>query len=105
MEEDIPLPFEHKRVADTSAIAYREIAPTLGPRQAVVLEHLRRLCVPPTAYELFHEMHDIDRARDLNSVRPRLTELQDLGLVERIDKRACSVTGKLAWTWGVKEKA
>lgn len=39
---------------------------------------------------------------DVNSLRPRLTELVDHGLAESAGKRRCQVSGKVVHTWRVR---
>ena len=58
----------------------------------------------PTALELLAWA----RARgevlfDVNSIRPRLTELVEANLVESAGKRPCAVSGALVHTWRVKQ--
>ena len=97
---DLPAP---KRVQGTSIAVYRDdIVPTLPRREALVLAGLTDRA-PMTAYELFRSMEADgladDGLFDLNSVRPRLTALVDRGLVEKGEKRACTVTGKTVYTY------
>jgi hypothetical protein len=92
-----------KAVAETSKAAYDDLQPTLTARQRRVSAGLGIYYAAhgrwPTAYELFEALHGDDFARDLNDVRPRLTELKALGKVENPAKRCCTVTGKRAWVW------
>jgi hypothetical protein len=67
---------------------------------AWVVEHNGKL---PTAYELTEYLVSGDKAFDLNSVRPRLTELYSKGLVTHPDKRKCTVTGRSVYIWDVRE--
>lgn len=95
-----------KLVRPTSIEALREVLETLPHRERAVLGALWHWCkvnAPrcPTAYELFEHMKARGEAFDLNSVRPRLTELHDRGLVETAAKRKCAVSGKAALTWKV----
>lgn len=58
----------------------------------------------PTAYELWQWARARgERFRDVNAIRPRLTELIAEGLVEPRAKRPCGVTGTVAHTWAVRE--
>lgn len=88
-----------KQMADTSLQVYREIAADLSRREEAVLSALRRCLTPPTAYELFEQMHARHEAVDLNSVRPRLTALLQKRRVRRGERRTCHVTGRSAYTW------
>lgn len=58
----------------------------------------------PTALELlvWGQTHG-ESLFDVNSVRPRLTELVGLGLVEPGTPRICKVSGQLVRTWRVRE--
>jgi hypothetical protein len=91
-----------RTVRDTSREAYRDVRASLAARERVVLEGLRAYLAErgeaPTAYELFKFMEARGEARDLNSVRPRLTEMQGRAVVCG-PKRKCGVTGKKAHTW------
>jgi hypothetical protein len=91
-----------KRVAETSAEAYRELQPTLNAREQSVLNALRTFEQPPTAYEIAKQMMARGIIKDVNGARPRLTALYQRGLVERCDKRRCSITGQCAFTWRVR---
>ncbi len=95
-----------KQVADTSIAAYQDLLPTLGKRERDVLNALTRyqqaLGAWPTAYELVRWMQrDAVGLVDLNTVRPRLCNLQNRRppMVQKAAKRRCSVTKKLAYTW------
>lgn len=91
-------------VQDTSRAAYDELRPSLSERQASVLRGISAFYARhtrwPTAYELFRFMERDGTAKDLNDVRPRLTELKDAGQVLNPEiKRYCEVTRKRAFTW------
>lgn len=91
-----------KHVRDTSAVAYREIEPTLSRRERSVLDALRNwIGEAPTSYELTEYLKGIGQAFDLNSIRPRLTSLQDKHLVETGEKRKCRISGRTVYTWHV----
>lgn len=87
---------------DTSLAAYDAIRSTLTHREQSVWDALRRCTAAPTAYELFCKMQQAGTAKDLNDVRPRLSDMAERGCVETVGKRPCAVTGKLAMTWRVK---
>lgn len=102
-----------QEVLDTSIKAYHEIKPTLGDRDALVLE----LCLEyfnrnrarsvvlmryPTGYEVLRIMESrFPHAHlDVNSVRPSITRLyKERQLLAREDARRCTVTGKTARVW------
>jgi hypothetical protein len=93
-------------VQPTSIEAYRHGADTgaLSRLRALVLRELStyhtRHHAWPTSYELFEQMKADHLVRDLNDVRPKLTELKRLRRVENPEiKRACAVTGRRAFTW------
>ena len=88
-----------KRIASTSRLAFRELQPELQPRESEVLDALQGASMRPTAYELLERMRSAHPGFDVNSIRPRLTSLRDRGLIVGVDKRRCSVTGRIAWTW------
>jgi hypothetical protein len=96
-----------RATALTSVEAYSELQPTLAERQRAVchaLERLRQLRdTDPTSGELLHFMREQGYAvRDVNDVRPRLTELRDdRCLVFNPGKRRCGVSGKRALTWRI----
>lgn len=93
----------------TSCEVYTDLEPTLGERQRAVLTglrefHVRRGCWPGS-YELVRFMQDqqIGHVRDVNDVRPRLTELRDRtrSIVVNGPKRRCGVTKKTVLTWEI----
>jgi 3-hydroxyisobutyrate dehydrogenase-like beta-hydroxyacid dehydrogenase len=101
-----------KWVADhggSAARTPREAAAGQETREGQVLRllsaHWNATQRTPTALELLHWA----RARgevlfDVNSIRPRITKLVDLGLVEASPtKRRCAVSGKRVCTWRVRE--
>lgn len=103
---DKPPHYAEKRVDEASRAAYSDLAPTLGERQTRVLKALAAYIVrehgnKPTAYELLRFMQGWVPSLDLNSVRPRLTELRKQGLVEKVGRRDCKVTGTSANEWDV----
>jgi hypothetical protein len=91
-----------KQVAETSIAVYRDVViPTKETRQRRVLIALANCSEPPTSYELLKQMQAAGTASDLNDVRPRLTELREMGKVIRGDKRTCKVTGHTAFVWSL----
>lgn len=76
--------------------SYHEILETLGERQRLVYELIRRY---PEHTD--RELAQLAGAGDPNQVRPRRSELSDKGLVAEAGKRRCEVTGKLAMTWRI----
>ena len=87
-------------VADTSRRAFERIVPRLSARQRLILSALETWAgAPPTAYELFTHLQAQGAVRDLNDVRPRLTELKADGRVLDVGTRRCTITGRSAHTW------
>lgn len=97
-------------VQQTSRAAYEELQPTLTTRQRKVLAALvgyhSHHGVWPTAYELYEAMKRDALVKDLNDVRPRLTELKEKGAVDNPSiKRHCFVSHKRAFTWRIVTEA
>lgn len=95
------------RQADTAkAVYHQDIEPTLHGRQLFVRQQLVAFLdqykQEPTAKELlvFIASRFPQREFDLNSVRPRLTEMEEQGWVCHAGKRLCTVTNKRVYTWG-----
>lgn len=94
------------RQAETAATVYhQDIKPTLNERQQFVRDELAAFIqakhYAPTALELLQIMHDRHQTRyfDVNSVRPRLHELEAMGSVRHGVKRRCDISGKKVLTW------
>lgn len=94
--------------AQTAIVVYHEaIRPTLHGRQLFVRDQLERFCreydYRPTAGELVRYVAAKfpHRLIDVNTIRPRLTEMHEQGWVSHAGKRICSVTGKRVYTWRV----
>lgn len=83
-----------KRVQSTSVMAYREIQPELAKREAEALALVRRYPAATSS-----ELMAYACLRDPNTLRPRLTALEDRGLVTKGEKRQCRITGRTAFTW------
>lgn len=100
-----------KQAATASAVYRDDILPSLPQRQAFVREQLRlflaRKFYAPTAMELlqFVSARHPDRRFDVNSIRPRLCELEVIGWVRHAGQRNCSVTKKTVLTWEVSTPA
>ena len=94
------------RQAETAAAVYhQDIKPTLNERQQFVRHELSAFIQArhygPTGLELLGFMNDRyrDRYFDVNSVRPRLHELEAIGSVRHGVKRRCDISGKKVLTW------
>lgn len=58
----------------------------------------------PTALELLEwGRQQGERLFDVNSIRPRLRELFEAGLIEARGKRKCAVSGVVVYTWAIRE--
>lgn len=105
----------------TAVQVYRQdIEPDLARRQQFVKEELaafhRMTKKWPTALELLRfavqrqiiefgeRMAPGPNTYDVNTIRPRLTELWEQGWVSRDDKRTCSVSGKTVFVWELKDR-
>ena len=62
------------------------------------IQILNRLDKPKTAKELAVELFDLGfiPSTERNYTAPRLSELEDMGMVKAIDKKKCEYTGKTA---------
>lgn len=88
-------------IQETSLIAYREIQPRRGTKQAAVYNLLRdatRKGFDMTNMEISEVL-----SWSINRVTPRVHELRQLGAVVLNQRRECGVTGRLAMAWRTKE--
>lgn len=95
-----------KQVRDTSAQVFHEdIEPTLHGRQLFVRQQLEAFIAEysqaPTALELvrFVAATFPQRQVDVNTIRPRLFEMEQQGFVGHAAKRKCTISGKTSYTW------
>jgi hypothetical protein len=84
----------------------KSILKNLGTRQSQVFTEL--LCFPQgiTASELASYMHNtigFFRTSERNNVQPRLNEMMELGIVQVIGKRQCSITNKTVYVYRVTD--
>lgn len=93
--------------SETRRMSYRNILKSLGTRQSQVLTELLSFPQGVTASELANEMHKIGffLSSDRNNVHPRLNEMMELGVVEIIGKRQCSITNKTVAVYRVTNEA
>lgn len=95
-------PHHSHRMVDTSITAYREIASSLSTRESMVLATMRHYAAAPaTAMEIARWMEIDGLIDDSNGCKPRLTALCKRGIVRKVAKRACRITGKTAWTLAI----
>lgn len=99
-----------KRQPETAINARRAIEPTLTTRQTFIREQLghyrTRYGCWPTGLELLRFIVATVTSAghfDVNSVRPRLFELEEQGYVGHGVKRTCAISGKVVYTWLVTE--
>lgn len=83
-------------IRDTSLLAYFSIIEELGDRQFLVYEHIKK-----NPYLTAKEISCNLGFNDANAVKPRITELQKLNLIEAYDKRVCRVTKRKDYVWVV----
>lgn len=113
-DADVRLP--HKRARQTARAVYHvrrtqdSAAAAAGreTRQGAVLRLLaafwNRHQFSPTSYELFVFTREHGALfRDIAALRPRLTELTQIGLIEPAAPRRCRITGEICRTWRVRE--
>jgi len=91
--------------AQTSVAHYHaEVLPTLKRRQTFVRQQLVRFVdryhFHPTSAELLRFVQATNMGHyDVNTIRPRLCELEASGWVRHGVKRSCAVTKATALTW------
>jgi len=81
---------------ETSKIAYKEIQPELGKRQAVVFEYIKTSAISLTNTEI-----SVGLNIPINQITPRNYELRQRGLVVSAGKRLCRITKKMCLTWRI----
>lgn len=88
---------------ETRRAAYHEVLETLGKRHKLILEGLKggELTANELAMKLWKE--GTINTPDRNRVHPRLNEMVESGVVEVVDKRKCSVSGKTCATYKIKK--
>lgn len=91
MAETYPL-FPGWKGGETSRIAAKSVAPKAPTLQARVLDALSRRPMTPEEAALFLRV-------DVFSIRPRFSELRQLGKIEETGERRRSRGGKLATVW------
>ena len=77
---------------NNSLLAYSSILPTLSERQRPIVELLLQYAgIAFTDRQIKNEL----RLDDMNSVRPRITELCADNILEEVDQVYCNTTGRL----------
>ena len=88
-----------QRVHENSRKAYHEELPKLSDRCSEIMDLFADSEQPPTTDR---QVMSILGFSDMNSVRPRITELIDAGYLMEVGKIKCPVTGKTVRVVGVK---
>ena len=79
----------------TSLDAFNEIKPELGDRQKMVLYGIKQLGCP-TNLELSKYLNI-----PINQITPRTNELVKYGIVIECEKRECSISHRIVWSWRI----
>lgn len=87
-------------VRETSVESYREIANSLGDRQAEVFRSLALVGDGSTSNEVFRQLKGYQTIAQAN-ISARLNELRRMGVVEEHGEKVCPVTGKKAIAWAI----
>ena len=85
-------------VRDTSRLAYDEIAPKIGKKQALILQTIAKAKRPVNNQEIA-----IHLALPINTITPRTNELLSLDKVELAYKAVYPATKRKVCYWKVKE--
>ena len=81
-------------VRDTSKLAYQEVSPKIGAKQALILNTIRRAKRPVNNQELASHL-----ALPINTITPRTNELLGLNKVELAFKAIYPATGRKVCYW------
>jgi len=81
----------------TRSESWDKVKEGLGARQGEVLAQLEGAPSGLTAWEIANKIH-----RLVHAVRPRLTEMRKLGLIECVGKRYYKPTDRMEAIWQVK---
>lgn len=84
-------------VRDTSLLAYNEVTPTIGRKQALVLQTINKAKRPVNNQEIASHL-----ALPINTITPRTNELLSLERVELAFKAIYPATGRKVCYWKVK---
>ena len=90
-------------VKDTSLKCYLEIQEEGIKDSATerVYEAIKRSPHPMTGREIAVLMLETP---DMNVVRPRITEMAQLGTIVEAGKRPCTLSGRTSYTWEIKHR-
>lgn len=84
-------------VRDTSKLAYDEVAPSIGKKQALVLQTISKAKRPVNNQEIANFL-----MKPINTITPRTNELVALGKVELAFKDTYPATKRKVCYWRVK---
>lgn len=78
----------------TRQMSFEDIKPKRQVRYNQILD---RLDIPKTAKEIAVELFELGfiPSTERNYTSPRLTELEELGIVKQVGKKKCKYTGKM----------
>lgn len=82
---------------DTSKLAYDEISPSIGKKQALVLQTIRKAKRPVNNQEIALHL-----ALPINTITPRTNELLGIDKVELAFKAIYPATGRKVCYWKIK---
>ncbi len=85
-------------VRDTSKLAYDEVQPTIGKKQALILQTIAKAKRPVNNQEIA-----IHLALPINTVTPRTNELFSIEKVELAFKAIYPATGRKVCYWKLKK--
>ncbi len=88
----------------TRQLSFEDIQPKKKIRYEQILDRL--CCGNKTAKEIAVELFELQLipSTERNYTAPRLTELEQMGLVEVIDKKKCKWTGKMVAVYKMTQK-
>lgn len=86
-------------VRDTSKIAYKEVAPKIGHKQALVLKTIAKAKRPVNNQEIASHL-----LLPINTITPRTNELLSIDKVELAFKAIYPATGRKVCYWKVKDE-
>lgn len=84
-------------VRDTSKLAYDEVSPNIGKKQALVLQTINKAKRPINNQEIASHL-----ALPINTITPRTNELLGLDKVELAFKAVYPTTGRKVCYWKTK---
>jgi hypothetical protein len=90
-------------IRQTSIDTYHKISSEglLSKRRLEVLESIIKFGRPGTSAEIYRTMNTTEKG--ITQSRARFTELERMGVICEVDKRACSVTGITATVWDLTD--